>query len=137
MSNRYVIVTVIALMFSGRPTAASPATVQEILRTHRERQAHLTFELHDGSTLHGVVSRVHKLTFELADPDRPAHSSFRTIAYADLRLVSDDATGERFVVQPSPTGQMPRHHVSLKALIWVGVIVAVTFLVVYLLVPYT
>jgi len=32
---------------------------------------------------------------------------------------------------------MPKHHVSLKALIWVGVVVAVTFLVVYLLVPYT
>ena len=137
MSKRYVIVTVIALMFSGRPTAASPVTVQEILRTHRERQAQLTFELHDGSTLHGVVRRVHRLTFELAAPDRPAHSSLRTLAYADLRLVTDDATGKRFVVQPSPTAQMPRHHVSLKALIWVGVIVAVTFLVVYLLVPYT
>src|SRR5204863_2541425 len=98
--------------------------------THRDRHAHLTFELHDGSTLHGVVRRVHRLTFE---SDGPALSSVRTIAYADLRLVTDDATGERFFVQPSPTAQMPRHHVSLKALIWVGVIVAVTFLVVYLL----
>jgi hypothetical protein len=65
------------------------------------------------------------------------NSRFQASLYAELRLVTDDSTGERFLVQPSPTAQLPRHHASLKALMWVGIIVATLWVVVYLLTPYT
>ena len=85
----------------------SAVTLQDLLRAHRERRAPLTLELHDGSTLHGIVRGVHRLAFELADPDGSEGGSVRTIPYANLRLVTVNATGERFLVQPSPTAQLP------------------------------
>jgi hypothetical protein len=135
MRKRLLLLFGFVLVAASR--SASAVTLQEILRAQHERQVPITIELRDGSTLHGIVLRVHRSTFDLNASGGPAPSPRRTIAYADLRLVTDGTTGERFLVQPSPTAQMPRHHASLKALICVGVIVAALFAVVYLVTPYT
>jgi hypothetical protein len=131
------ILLLITLVTRSLPVAAephtSPLTARELFEGRRMAHAIVSVELRDSTVAIGSIGRTTKRTFSLLDGTR---SMGRAIAYADVCMLTDQTTGERFEVQaPIPTGQTAGSTPSRKAWLWIGVAVAVFLLVVYLHTP--
>jgi hypothetical protein len=113
------------LLARERPATSS---MRNLLEARRALKADVLVEVIDGSTFRGSIGRTGKTVFYVLDG---ATSDVRAVAYAHVRALVDETTGERFEVQ-GPTGHMAGAHPSAKVWLWIGVAVGAFVLVFWL-----
>lgn len=122
--SRLLLVVFIATASSVRADeSAKFLTLRETIESRRAAKTRLTVELEDGSIMSGMVGRTKRASFYMLEGTPPLSHN---VAYTDVRVLVDPATGERLEVQvPGPGAKMPRARFSLKAWLIAGVVIGV------------